>query len=202
MAWVAGQPTKRLDIPEEPGEWVEIKKLPWPVLDAAREVRTKTVLANARAMGAELWQSLRAPVSSADQAAYDVLGVQPGADESVIEAAYRALSRKVHPDAAGNAEEMVRLNDARDRILAVLRAKPEERADVREAMADTTNEFDTSYLLRHAVASWSYPGDLPDGVDGIDEATQEWLKREVVTFNSRKKTDAERLDSSSPSISV
>ena len=40
---VSGQ-TKRLDIPGEPGEWVEIKMLSWKELEAARSVRLKSVM--------------------------------------------------------------------------------------------------------------------------------------------------------------
>lgn len=58
MALVRGQ-TLRLDIPHEPGEWVTIKKLPWGLLDGARETRTRAVIERAKVMGPELMASLR-----------------------------------------------------------------------------------------------------------------------------------------------
>lgn len=58
MALVRGQ-TLRLDIPHEPGEWVTIKKLPWGLLDGAREARTRSVIERAKVMGPELMASLR-----------------------------------------------------------------------------------------------------------------------------------------------
>ncbi|MFN3943526.1 MAG: J domain-containing protein [Allosphingosinicella sp.] len=58
---------------------------------------------------------------------YDVLGVTPGAEEVVIEAAYRALMKKYHPDQAGDGQAgraATRINAA----YAVLK-DPTRRAD-------------------------------------------------------------------------
>jgi preprotein translocase subunit Sec63 len=41
-----------------------------------------------------------------------VLYVQPDAPREVVEAAYRALSKKYHPDRGGNEALMKQLNDA------------------------------------------------------------------------------------------
>lgn len=40
------------------------------------------------------------------------LHVLPSAPRQVIEAAYRVLSKEVHPDAGGNTEKMIKLNSA------------------------------------------------------------------------------------------
>lgn len=139
MGLVRGQ-IKQLEIPDEPGQWVVIKKLPWGLLDAAREVRTKTVIEKARSMGPEIMASLR------------------GA---------------------------------------------EERGDVQEALADETNEFDTGFLLRHAVESWSYAdAPLPDATEDLEEATAAWLKKEIVAFNKRGRSEAEQLDGTSLSTAL
>ncbi len=50
-------------------------------------------------------------------AAHQVLGVAPDAPREVIEAAYRALARKHHPDQGGSAAGMAALNAARDQLL-------------------------------------------------------------------------------------
>jgi curved DNA-binding protein CbpA len=45
------------------------------------------------------------------------LGVGPEADEAAIEAAYRRLMRRVHPDLGGAAGLAARLNAAREVLL-------------------------------------------------------------------------------------
>ena len=57
MGLVRGQ-TKRVDIPDEPGEWVEIKKLPWGLLDGAREARTKAVIESAKLWGTDMMAAI------------------------------------------------------------------------------------------------------------------------------------------------
>jgi len=135
MGLVRGQ-VKRLDIPDEPGEWVEIKKLPWGLLEGARQKRTDVVIERTRAWGAEMFEMLR--------------GVQS--------------------------------------------------SDV-TAAADPTNEYDRGFLLRHAVQAWSYDAELPDAVEELEEETADWLAKEIVSFNSRVRTEAEQLDAMPPSIS-
>lgn len=49
-----------------------------------------------------------------------VLGVAPNAPRDVIEAAYRALARKAHPDAGGSTARMAELSAARDAMLQAL----------------------------------------------------------------------------------
>jgi hypothetical protein len=135
MGLVRGQ-TRRLDIPDEPGEWVEIKKLPWGLLEGARQKRTDAVIEHARRMGAEMFEMLR--------------GAQTA----------------------------------------------------QSAPTDPTNEYDRGFLLERAVAAWSYDAELPGGVEDLDEETAEWLAGEIVAFNSRRRTEAEQLDGTSPSTSL
>lgn len=54
---------------------------------------------------------------------YEVLGVEPGADEETVKKAYRALAKKYHPDRYANspmqetaAEKMKQINEAYDMI--------------------------------------------------------------------------------------
>lgn len=48
--------------------------------------------------------------------AYGVLGILPSAPREVVEAAYRALALKYHPDRGGNAAVMANINRAIDAI--------------------------------------------------------------------------------------
>lgn len=49
--------------------------------------------------------------------AYQILGLQPGASREEIQAAYRRLIQRVHPDHGGSAYLAARLNQARDVLL-------------------------------------------------------------------------------------
>lgn len=138
MGLVRGQ-TKRLDIPGEPGQWVEIKKLSWALLDAARDERSKKAVERAKRWGPEWMQSATNEGSQSEA--------------------------------------------------------------VKQALADPYNDYDTEYLLKHAVQAWSYEADLPGGVDELDEDTAQWLRREIVDFNTKPRSEAERLDGTSPSTS-
>jgi hypothetical protein len=50
--------TDRRDIPHEPGEWIEIRKLSWKQLADARKVRQEVVFSSVRAMGGEVINAL------------------------------------------------------------------------------------------------------------------------------------------------
>ena len=74
---------------------------------------------------AGLWLTLAsrqrrpAPAHSdlSDAEARSILGVDPGADEAAINAAWRRLMTRAHPDQGGTEGLAARLNAARDRLL-------------------------------------------------------------------------------------
>jgi curved DNA-binding protein CbpA len=69
---------------------------------------------------------------------YDVLQVDPQADQDVVQAAYRALARQFHPDVAPNAEaadKMATINAAFDLIRDADRRATFDRAHGRRAPA-------------------------------------------------------------------
>lgn len=49
--------------------------------------------------------------------AYTVLGLTPDADDTVVKAAYRALSKKHHPDQGGDPDEFKQINAAYEAII-------------------------------------------------------------------------------------
>lgn len=53
---------------------------------------------------------------SARRDPYEILGVRPDAPQEIIEAAYRARAKSLHPDVGGDADEFRQLQDAYDRI--------------------------------------------------------------------------------------
>jgi curved DNA-binding protein CbpA len=62
---------------------------------------------------------------------YRILQIDPGADPEVVQAAYRVLARKLHPDLTGDESGMKRLNTAWDALRDPARraAYDAERAD-------------------------------------------------------------------------
>jgi DnaJ-domain-containing protein 1 len=53
--------------------------------------------------------------------AWQVLGLQPGADSDAIRAAHRRLMRGAHPDSGGSDWLAARINQARDLLLGLRR---------------------------------------------------------------------------------
>ena len=61
----------------------------------------------------------RAPGAGAmtQQEAYEILGLQPGADERAVREAHRGLMKRIHPDAGGTSGLAARVNQAKDVLL-------------------------------------------------------------------------------------
>ena len=62
----------------------------------------------------DAYMQLAAPLAARDP--YEVLQVRPDAAMEVIEAVYKSLAKKAHPDMGGSTAQMTELNDAIERI--------------------------------------------------------------------------------------
>lgn len=105
---------------------------------------------------------------------YKVLQVDPEAEDEVIEAAYRRLARKYHPDVSPgpeSQERMVRINQAWEllkdpvRRAAVDRARARAQASAAIAAASEARVRDAS-VTRPPEAARSRPGARPADVPG------------------------------------
>jgi len=83
----------------------------WSILKALR-------LAHQRGILEELASAALAmlPPGPQHRDPYEVLSVRPDSPMEVIDAAFRAKAKKLHPDIGGSDEEMKMLNDALERI--------------------------------------------------------------------------------------
>jgi len=61
---------------------------------------------------AQAYLQLEGPKNPTKRDPYLVLGVRPDAPAEVIEASYKALAKRMHPDAGGSTEAMVELQEA------------------------------------------------------------------------------------------
>lgn len=51
--------TRRIAIPHEPNEWLEVRRLSWRQLEMAAEVQTESMLKRLKAMGGDLVKALQ-----------------------------------------------------------------------------------------------------------------------------------------------
>ncbi len=56
---IVSNTARRVEIPHEPGEWIEIKKLSWRQLELAQEEASNKLLARMKQMGGDLVTALR-----------------------------------------------------------------------------------------------------------------------------------------------
>lgn len=67
---------------------------------------------------------LQAGGAAAERDPYEVLGLRRDATPEVVQASYKALAKKAHPDIGGDEAQMEELNHARERIEAERVAAP------------------------------------------------------------------------------
>lgn len=105
------------------------------VLRADTKMRMRRPGSSDQAPGATVKERLEAWLQSiSDSDPYRTLGVGPEVSEELLRERYLTLARRHHPDHGGNAEEMRRINDAYERVLA----HREQRKLMKRAPALTT----------------------------------------------------------------
>lgn len=66
---LVGKTARRVDIPHEPGEWMEIRRLSWAELEAASDAQTDAQIARVKAMGGDVFQLIQSVVTQEQAAA-------------------------------------------------------------------------------------------------------------------------------------
>lgn len=81
---LVGTNTRRVEIPHEPGEWLELRQLTWRQLKAAKAARQMEVLQSVRTLGGDLLRELQQmsqgaaagdPLAEYDQATVLIAGI-------------------------------------------------------------------------------------------------------------------------------
>ena len=97
---------------------------------------------------------------------YQIIGVAPSADTETIRSAYRALARRHHPDAGGNAGRMAEINEAWAVLGDTLRRFNYDREHghgrfARPASNPETTSTPTPTPTPAPVATWTAPQPAP-----------------------------------------
>lgn len=66
MVFVDEMPTRQLEVPDEPGEWFEVRLLSWKELEECRREQSRKFMARAREMGVDLLKTVADLESDAD----------------------------------------------------------------------------------------------------------------------------------------
>lgn len=114
---LAGQTLDQVAVPRLLQAFAEIDAESAALLEAYLDRRDPRWRENAEGnAGAGLGS---APVASAmtKEEAYQILGLQPGADEGAVRSAHRTLMKKLHPDQGGSTWLASRVNQAKDVLL-------------------------------------------------------------------------------------
>ena len=64
---LVGNQSKRVEIPHEKDEWMELKKLSWRQMEIAEEIQTDLLLKRMKSMGADMVKALRDAVKGKEE---------------------------------------------------------------------------------------------------------------------------------------
>lgn len=59
--------SRRVEIPHEPGEWLEIKRLSWRQLEASAEAQTNALLSRMKSLGGDMVKAMRGLAGEQEQ---------------------------------------------------------------------------------------------------------------------------------------
>lgn len=85
-----------------------------------------------------------------------VLGVAPDSSAQEIRYAWRQLAKKYHPDAGGDAQQMVRLNDALAQALETAIPTSRTHSPTRSTSTHQQTPEEKTHRVRHDVSSFTF----------------------------------------------
>ena len=114
---LAGQPLEQIPIPRLIQAFAEIDGESAQLLEAYLDRREPRWRENAQGDEGPRQGGPAASSAMTEEEAYQILGLQPGANEEAIRGAHRALMKKLHPDQGGSTWLASRVNQAKDTLL-------------------------------------------------------------------------------------
>lgn len=120
---------------------------------------------------------------------FDVLGVEPGADDAEIEAAYRERVKEAHPDQGGSAAAFRRVREAYEEVKSGDVEAPEPdfddggRADAASGDESRSGAGSAEPGSRAPGSTAATDSESEQDADGPETATVEYLDYDAVTDN-------------------
>jgi hypothetical protein len=114
---LAGQTLEQITIPRLIEAFAEIDGESAQLLEAYLDRRDPAWREHAQGNAGPRQSGPAASSAMTEEEAYQILGLQPGADENAIRGAHRALMKKLHPDQGGSTWLASRVNQAKDTLL-------------------------------------------------------------------------------------
>lgn len=115
---LAGQRLEQIPVPRLVAAFGEIDAESAALLEAYLDRRDPAWRENAEGNSGARQGGAPQAGAMTEQEAYEILGLQPGADDDAIRNAHRTLMKKIHPDQGGSTWIASRVNQAKDVLLS------------------------------------------------------------------------------------